>query len=323
MLQSGTANTTADTLGPAVFTGPTPGSYSALLVVESNDAMAANLGGSIGFYGRNDATTNSSYFASIHGLKENGTSGHQAGYLAFKVRTAGNANPEVMRITSAGDVGIGGTPSYKLDVTGTLRATGALYANTGATVTGDLSFTGNLNTAISTTELGYLDGVTSAIQTQLGARALTSTTIYTTSPLTGGGDLSANRTFTCATCFTTAGGTMTGNLVVNTNLSVGGDIFPISDVGADLGSASFRFGGIFHAGGDNYGSHRTRSGANLTIMSGGAVYADAGSSVDFSGTVTTGGSSTYSGTTSCAATQAVKTITVSRGLVTAVTCGVP
>ena len=324
VLQSGTANTTADTLGPAVFTGPTPGGYSAMLVVDSNDDMAADRGGSIGFYGRNTtASTASSYFASIHGRKENSTSGNQAGYLSFKVRTSGNADNEVMRITSAGDVGIGGTPSYKLDVTGTLRATGALYANTGATVTGNLSFTGTLNTAISTTELGYLDGVTSAIQTQFSARALTSTQIFTTSPLTGGGDLSANRTFACATCFTTAGGTMTGNLVVNTNLSVGGDIFPVSDLGADLGSASFRFGGIFHAGGDNYGSHRTRSGANLTIMSGGAVYADAGSSVDFSGTVTTGNSATYSGTTSCGSLQAVKTITVSRGLVTAVTCGTP
>ena len=234
-----------------------------------------------------------------------------------------NGTTEQLQITSGGDVGIGGTPSYKLDVTGTLRATGAVYANSGATVTGDLSFTGTLNTAISTTELGYLDGVTSAIQAQLGARALTSTQIFTTSPITGGGDLSTNRTFACATCFTTAGGTMTGNLVVNTNLSVGGDIFPSADLGADLGSAVLRFGAIFHSGGDNYGSHRTRSGANLTIQSGGAMYFDSGSSVDFSGTVTTGGSSTYSGTTSCAATQAVKTITVSRGLVTAVTCGVP
>lgn len=208
-------------------------------------------------------------------------------------------------------------------VTGTLNATGAATLGAGAAVTGNLSFTGTLNTAISTTELGYLDGVTSSIQTQLAARALTSTTISTTSPLTGGGDLSTNRTFACATCFTTAGGTMTGNLVVNTDLSVGGDIFPSSDVGADLGSASLRFGGIFHAGGDNYGSHRTRNGANLTVLSGGAMYFDSGSSVDFSGTVTTGGSSTYSGTTSCAAGQAVKTITVSRGLVTAVTCATP
>jgi hypothetical protein len=228
-----------------------------------------------------------------------------------------------MTLDTSGNLGIGVGPAYKLDVAGTLNATGAATLGAGLAVTGNLSFTGTLNTAISTTELGYLDGVTSAIQTQFGARALTSTQIFTTSPITGGGDLSTNRTFACATCFTTAGGTMIGNLVVNTNLSVGGDIFPISDGGADLGSASLRFGGIFHSGGDNYGSHRTRYGANLTIMSGGAVYADAGSSVDFSGTVTTGGSGTYSGTTSCGSGQAVKTITVSRGLVTAVTCGTP
>ena len=278
------------------------------------------------------ATSNSNAGFTVRG---NASSGYQLAigatsvdgspYLQGLVFNGGSSASSLILQGYGGNVGIGAatTPSYKLDVTGTLRATGALHANSGATVTGNLSFTGTLNTAISTTELGYLDGVTSAIQTQLGARALTSTTISTTSPLTGGGDLSANRTFACATCFTTAGGTMTGNLVVNTNLSVGGDIFPVSDLGADLGSASFRFGGIFHAGGDNYGSHRTRSGANLTIMSGGAFYADAGSSVDFSGTVTTGNSATYSGTTSCGSLQAVKTITVSRGLVTAVTCGTP
>jgi hypothetical protein len=110
VLQSGTANTTADTLGPAVFTGPTVGNYSGMLVVESNDAMAADKGGSIGFYGRNtSANTASSYFASIHGRKENGTSGNQAGYLAFKVRTSGNADNEVVRIASTGNVGIGVT----------------------------------------------------------------------------------------------------------------------------------------------------------------------------------------------------------------------
>jgi hypothetical protein len=243
--------------------------------------------------------------------------------LGVTLFTAGIANGVFLQ-QYTGSVGIGtASPAYKLDVSGTLNATGAATLGAGLAVSGNLSFTGTLNTAISTTELGYLDGVTSAIQTQFSARALTSTQIFTTSPLTGGGDLSTNRTFACSTCFTTAGGTMTGNLVVNTNLSVGGDYFPISDLGADLGSASLRFGGIFHAGGDNYGSHRTRFGANLTIMSGGAVYADAGSSVDFSGTVTTGGSSTYSGTTSCGSGQAVKTITVSRGLVTAVTCGTP
>ena len=127
VLQSGTANTAGDTLGPAVFTGPTVGNYSGMLVVESNDAMAADKGGSIGFYGRNtSASTTSSYFASIHGRKENGTSGNQAGYLVFKVRTSGNADNEVMRIASTGNVGIGtASPaaSAKLDIGGT---TGAL-----------------------------------------------------------------------------------------------------------------------------------------------------------------------------------------------------
>ena len=118
VLQSGTANTTADTLGPAVFTGPTAGGYAGMLVVESNDAMAANIGGSIGFYGRNTtASTAGAYFSSIHGRKENGTSGDQAGYLAFKVRTTGNADNEVVRMASTGNVGIGTTtPAYKLEI---------------------------------------------------------------------------------------------------------------------------------------------------------------------------------------------------------------
>src|SRR6187549_237662 len=48
------------------------------------------------------------------------------------------------------------------------------------------------------TELNFVDGVTSAIQTQLDAKALASRSIATTAPLAGGGDLSANRTLTVA-----------------------------------------------------------------------------------------------------------------------------
>lgn len=47
---------------------------------------------------------------------------------------------------------------------------------------------------LTTTELNYVDGVTSAIQTQIDTKAPSSRTISTTAPLTGGGDLSANRT---------------------------------------------------------------------------------------------------------------------------------
>ena len=139
VLQSGTANTTADTLGTAVFTGPTAGGYSAVLVVESNDAMAADKGGSIGFYGRKaTASTASSYFASIHGRKENGTTADHAGYLAFKVRTAANADNETMRIASTGNVGIGTTaPINRFTVldSGSLNTAGDTI-DVGATVVG-------------------------------------------------------------------------------------------------------------------------------------------------------------------------------------------
>lgn len=51
-----------------------------------------------------------------------------------------------------------------------------------------------VSSSVTDTELGYLSGVTSGIQTQINSKVPTTTTISTTSPLTGGGDLSANRT---------------------------------------------------------------------------------------------------------------------------------
>lgn len=51
---------------------------------------------------------------------------------------------------------------------------------------------------VSATELEYLDGTTSAIQPQLDAKALKTTTITANGGLTGGGDLSTNRTIAIA-----------------------------------------------------------------------------------------------------------------------------
>jgi hypothetical protein len=50
----------------------------------------------------------------------------------------------------------------------------------------------------TTAELNFVDGVTSNVQTQLNAKAATSTSISAGAGLTGGGDLSANRTISHA-----------------------------------------------------------------------------------------------------------------------------
>lgn len=58
----------------------------------------------------------------------------------------------------------------------------------------ELNVLDGIPATLTAAELGYVDGVTSAIQTQLDAKALQSTTIATGTGLTGGGDLSASRT---------------------------------------------------------------------------------------------------------------------------------
>lgn len=88
-------------------------------------------------------------------------------------------------------------------LTGGTNAGQALVIGNGSTL--DVAGTGTINatsykgiTTPTATEFGYLSGVTSAIQTQFGARALTTTTITAGTGLSGGGDLSANRTLSLA-----------------------------------------------------------------------------------------------------------------------------
>ncbi|MCX5697582.1 MAG: hypothetical protein NTU54_06430 [Candidatus Omnitrophica bacterium] len=110
ILTSGTANVNGDVPHGLVLQGPSYGlgTYTGQLVVQSNDAQAANMGGSIALGGRYvDSNSTGAYFAGIQGAKENSTSGNLAGYLAFRTRTTGNADTEKMRIDSAGNIGIG------------------------------------------------------------------------------------------------------------------------------------------------------------------------------------------------------------------------
>jgi hypothetical protein len=112
-VNDGTTNTTGDGLKQVGITGANVASTTStgLLTIQSNNAFAVDLGGSIAFGGRyataNDAGAN---WAFIAGLKSTSSSGDLGGYLQFSTRaSSGGATTEKMRITDAGDVLIGAT----------------------------------------------------------------------------------------------------------------------------------------------------------------------------------------------------------------------
>ena len=84
------------------------------LTVSSSDAFAIDKGGSIAFFGKYNTASGNACFARVYGAKENATDGSFTGY--FAVSTSPGGTPvERLRIDSTGNVGIGVTPSYKLD----------------------------------------------------------------------------------------------------------------------------------------------------------------------------------------------------------------
>jgi len=85
----------------------------------SETSGAADTGGSLAF-GGHDGSNNRNW-ANIWGMKENGTGGNTAGYMAFHTRPAGGNPTEWLRITSGGKVSIGGqnaSPVGQLEITG-------------------------------------------------------------------------------------------------------------------------------------------------------------------------------------------------------------
>jgi len=116
VLSNGTINTAGDTIdyGASIIANSTAfgvGGNAAILNVQSNSTLGADVGGSIGFGGRYTGTQ-FSQFAIIRGAKENATDGNGASYLAFGTRINGGNITERMRIDSSGKVGIGTVSPY-------------------------------------------------------------------------------------------------------------------------------------------------------------------------------------------------------------------
>lgn len=95
----------------------TNGEFTQLL--SSTNSQDAGIGASLGFGGFTNGTSGYTTFSGLKGFKENGDGGNTAGTLAFYTRLNGGAINERMRITSAGNVGIGTTsPNFLIHSNG-------------------------------------------------------------------------------------------------------------------------------------------------------------------------------------------------------------
>jgi hypothetical protein len=93
------------------------------IVIASNEALAANIGGSLGFGATSDYGLLT--IAKVGGYRENATGTSASSYLAFETRSGGNAVTERMRITSGGEIWMGYTTdqgAYLLQVNGSVLA---------------------------------------------------------------------------------------------------------------------------------------------------------------------------------------------------------
>lgn len=116
---NGSANTFADPAGAAgSFATGTPSGQASTLSLESNEAVAIDSGGVLGFGGRYSGSAYANW-ASIKGLKTDAIGSNYGGYLSFFTRLNGYSSAERMRISDTGNVGIATTsPVSKLHVAG-------------------------------------------------------------------------------------------------------------------------------------------------------------------------------------------------------------
>ena len=87
------------------------GTNEAGVVISSNESLAANIGGTLGFGATSDYGIVT--LAKVGGYRENATGTSVSSYLSFETRAGGNAVTEKMRITSDGYVAVTGNQGLK------------------------------------------------------------------------------------------------------------------------------------------------------------------------------------------------------------------
>jgi len=109
------------------------GSLSVVKVNNGSGTLNATSG--VEFFHAADTSSNANRLAGVYGVYTSYNAAGLGGALAFATNTAGDATiDERMRIDSAGNVGIGtASPTNTLDVTGTLRVSGAVTFTTALT----------------------------------------------------------------------------------------------------------------------------------------------------------------------------------------------
>lgn len=106
---NGTENTSGDAPQETIITGANQAITAGLgiLTVQSNTAIAADVGATIALGGRirsTGTTTDASNYVVLKGAKENATSDNSAGYFAIATKPNGVAPVERMRIDSSGNL---------------------------------------------------------------------------------------------------------------------------------------------------------------------------------------------------------------------------
>lgn len=174
-----------------------------------------------------------------------------------RVKVADPANPsqnKLSRVTTDTATGNNLTVPGTLDATGNFTGTGVINLLNSQTLTG--------NGSILTRSLGDARYITNAV----GSFVQTNRTISTTSPLTGGGDLSANRTFAFD-------GTASHNSSGATNINLSANqagILPIVNGGTGTNGARLpgtwtNLGDFVHNGAIIVSSNITGYGANFSL----------------------------------------------------------